>query len=68
MVNEIRKYIENLKNKTITIKVDVGRNRMEKYKGNILKTYSHVWTFKSNNGIKSFTYSDVISKNVIIGS
>ena len=66
MIEETRKKLENLKGKTITIKVDVGRNKKEKYTGKIVNTYSKIWTFQTKNDIKSFTYSDIIIKMVKI--
>lgn len=68
MLNDIKQKIENLKNKKIEIQVDVGRNKKEVYKGVIVGTYKNVWTFETGGEIKSFSYSDILIKNVMISS
>lgn len=68
MLENTKNNLEKLKGQTITIKVDVGRNKKERYKGKIINTYSKIWTFQTENVIKSFTYSDIIMKTVKISS
>ena len=68
MLEQIRKKIENLIGKKVTIFVDVGRNKNESYEGVILDTYKNVWTIKTSIDTKSFSYSDILIKNVIINS
>lgn len=68
MLEQIRKKIENLIGKKVTIFVDVGRNKNESYEGIILDTYKNVWTIKTSIDTKSFSYSDILIKNVIINS
>ena len=68
MLEQIRKKIENLIGKKVTIFVDVGRNKNESYEGIILDTYKNVWTIKTSIDNKSFSYSDILIKNVIINS
>lgn len=68
MKEEIKKKIDLLKGKKIRIKVDIGRNKKEIYEGFIVDTYSNVWIFKTKEMIKSFNYSDILTKQVIISS
>lgn len=68
MLEQIREKIKNLSGKKVTIFVDVGRNKNESYDGIILNVYKNVWTIKTDIDIKSFSYSDVLTKNVIINS
>ena len=68
MLEQIRKKIENLIGKKVTIFVDVGRNKNESYEGIILDTYKNVWTIKTSIDTKSFSDSDILIKNVIINS
>ena len=68
MLEQIRKKIENLIGKKVTIFVDVGRNKNESYEGIILDTYKNVWTIKTSIDTKSFSYSDILINNVIINS
>lgn len=68
MIKEIKKKIESLKGQTVTINVDVGRNKRETYEGVVLETYKKVWTFKTPTDIKSFGYTDLLINAVIISS
>ena len=54
MLEQIRKKIENLIGKKVTIFVDVGRNKNESYEGIILDTYKNVWTIKTVFRIQIF--------------
>ena len=68
MINNIKKTINSLVGKPVMIKVDVGRNKIEKYQGVILRAYDHIWTFKTKTDVKSFSYTDVLINAVIISS
>ena len=68
MIEKIKNDIMLLKGKKTKILVDVGRNKREVYVGEILETYSKIWTYKTDIDIKSFSYSDILVKNVIISS
>ena len=68
MINEIKKRIISLKGKKIKILVDVGRNKNEVYEGTITAAYSNVWLFKTSYDVKSFSYNDILIKNVVISS
>lgn len=65
-INLIKQRIELLKNEQIKIKVYLGRNKYEYFIGKIDKLHSNIFTVKTDSGIKSFTYSDVLIKNVVI--
>ena len=66
MIIDIKNKIENLKGKKIKVLVDLGRNKSEVYEGIVLNTYNKIWTLKTNVDIKSFGYTDVLIKSVII--
>ena len=66
MNNNIKNKLSLILGKNITIIVDVGRNKYDKYKGKILSLYDNIWLFESNNILMSFSYSDIISNFVII--
>lgn len=68
MLSEIKEHIKSLRGKKVKLLVDIGRNKMEKYEGVIQNAYNNVWTFKSKDSLKSFSYTDVLIKNVIISS
>ena len=54
----------------VTIKYNLGRNKYEKYDGLIKELYSHIFLVEMENRnqklIKSFSYSDVITKTIKI--
>lgn len=60
---------EHLGNKA-TIKYNLGRNKFEKYNATIKELYDNVFLVecKNNNNIeiKSFSYTDVITKRIKI--
>ena len=64
--NKIKKELLLLKNDKLKIKVNLGRNKSEYYEGYIDKIHSNIFTIKTNKRIKSFSFSDIIVKNVII--
>lgn len=61
-----KEKVKTLINKKIKIKVNIGRNKHEYYEGYIEKLHPNIFTIKTNQGIKSFTYTDVLTKNVIL--
>lgn len=68
MINDIKKAINQLVGHKTSIYVDVGRNKGEKYTGKIINAYNYIWTFETGKELKSFSYSDILSKIVIIDS
>ena len=65
-IDRIKKKIIEMKNFNLKIKVNLGRNKYEYYEGKIEKIHQNLFTVNTNKGIKSFTYSDVITKMVIL--
>lgn len=68
MLGEIKNMVSSLKGKKVKLLVDVGRNKLEEYEGIVENTYNNIWTLKTESDIKSFSYSDILIKNVIISS
>lgn len=64
--NKVTKNIGN----DVTIRCNIGRNRIEKYNVRIKETYKNVFIVETNNKdnieIKSFTYTDVMTKTIKI--
>ena len=52
--------------KKVLAKIDVGRNKYEYIEGILLNAYPFLFTIKTDNEIKSFSYSDVLIKNIIL--
>lgn len=69
-LQEIKKKVnENIGNEVI-IKYNIGRNRIEKYNVKIKETYKNIFIVetknKNNIEIKSFSYTDIITKTIKI--
>jgi uncharacterized protein Veg len=58
--------IRLLLNDKIKIKVYLGRNKYEYYEGYISKMHPNIFTINTNKGIKTFAYTDILIKNVVI--
>ena len=65
-INIIKEKIINLKNYKLKLKVNLGRNKYEYLEGKIERKTINIFTINTNKGIKSFSYSDVVTKGVII--
>ena len=65
-LEKIKNKIIELKNNKLKIKVYLGRNKYEFFEGYIDKIHPNVFTINTNKGIKSFSYSDIAIKNVVI--
>ena len=60
--NKLKEFI----NQKLKIKVFIGRNKYEYYEGLIDKMYDNIFTIKTETGIKSFSYSDIATKTIVI--
>ena len=65
-VYEIKKEIGANLGKEVSIKYNLGRNKYESYRVTIKELYDNVFLVENNLGIKSFSYSDVVTKQVKI--
>ncbi len=65
-IEKIKNELEKIIGKRVRIKVNVGRNKYEYYEGEILKVYPCLFTFSTVNFVKSFSYSDVLTKDIQI--
>lgn len=62
------KVSENIGN-DVVIRYNLGRNKVEKYNVKIKETYKNVFIVENNDKrseIKSFSYTDVITKTIKI--
>ena len=64
-IDKIKEEINSMIGKKVLAKVDIGRNKYEYIEGTLLNTYPFLFTIKTDNEIKSFSYSDVLTKNII---
>lgn len=62
----IKKEISSNMGKNVILTVRGNRNRKEIYEGVMYKMYPNIFTLKTNNGEKSFSYADVATKDILI--
>lgn len=66
-VKQIRDYLRTKIGTNVLIVYFGSRNRKEKYKGVIYQLYRNIFTIKLTSGdIKSFSYIDILTKNIVI--
>lgn len=67
---EVKNKINNNKGKIITLRYSLGRNKYEKYQAEIKEAYNNVFVVKldvmGREEIKSFSYTDIITKTLKI--
>ncbi len=68
-IDSVRKDLENHIGKKVVLKYNLGRNKVEKYHAVIKELYNYVFLVELNNNfneVKSFSYSDIITKTIKI--
>ena len=65
-IDKVKNKIKSLENHNLKIKIYLGRNKYEYLDGKIYKIYNNLFTIKTNKGIRTFSYSDVVTKVVEI--
>lgn len=68
-IENIRKELEEHLGKEVTIKYNMGRNKVEQYHVVIKELYNYVFLVELDNKVnevKSFSYSDIITKTIKI--
>lgn len=66
-LEKIKEKLNDYVGKKITINYNLGRNKIEKYEVILKELYSHVFLVElKNENIKSFSYSDIITKTIKI--
>ena len=70
-VEQIRIRLNDYLGKNVVIKYNLGRNKYEKYTVKIKELYKNIFLVellesKIKNEIKSFSYSDIITKTIRI--
>ena len=66
-IKEIRRFLRYKVGSNVVIVYYGSRNRKEKFNGVLYKLYSNIFTIKLYNGeVKSFSYSDILTKTVQI--
>jgi len=68
-VERVKEVLKNHIGDTVTINYDLGRNKSESYDAKIKELYQHIFLVElnsNNDALKSFSYSDVITKTIRI--
>ena len=63
-IDKIKLYVKSFLGKDIRVLVNLGRNKEESYVGKIEKLYPAVFTVRDGGLVKSYSYSDVMTKHV----
>ena len=70
-LQEIKEKVNKNIGNDVTIKYNIGRNRIEKYNVKIKQTYKNIFIVetknKNNKENKSFSYADIMTKTIKIG-
>ncbi len=63
---ETMERVNKLKGMPLIVRVNRGRNKIERFEGKIEAIYPSVFTVRlSDGGLSSFSYADVMAKNVM---
>ena len=65
-LEKIKFEVLNMKGKNVLAKINIGRNKYEYVEGIISEVYPFLFTIKTENETKSFSYSDILIKNVVL--
>lgn len=65
-IDLIKEDIKKYYGKKVTVKEYLGRNKYEEYHGTVKEMYPNTFIIEVDGIIKSFTYSDIVIKNIII--
>lgn len=62
----IKNKLRKLGSNKLKIKVYAGRKKYEYYSGYIKNLYPNIFTLDTDKGLKSFSYSDIATKAIIL--
>lgn len=65
-INIIRQKIEENLGKNVIITLKCIRNKKEIYEGKLYKVYPNIFSILTRNGEKTFSYVDVVTKDILI--
>ena len=67
-IQDVKRKIEMLRGKNLSLAVNKGRNRITKLDGQIVDLFPSVFTFRGEAGdLVAFSYSDIICGDIKIG-
>ena len=67
-IDKVKDKVATYKGQTLKFRFNGSRNQVEEFLGTIVETYDSVFTIMTNDSsfLKSFTYSDVLMKKLVI--
>lgn len=65
-INNVKEELKNKIGVQVKITVYGLRNKINSYEGKIFKIYPNIFTILYNNEEKSFSYRDIITKDIIV--
>jgi len=67
-IEKVRNKINSYKGQTLQFRFNGSRNQIEEFSATILDTYSSIFTviLKENSIVKSFSYSDVLIRKLVV--
>lgn len=65
-ISAIKVIVRDLVGKEVNVKEYVGRNKYEKYNAIVYQMYPNLFVLKRKNDLKTFAYSDLLIKNVVL--
>ena len=65
-IYQAKKLLKDNIGKKVSMKYNLGRNKYEEYMAVIKELYDYVFLVDTSLGVKSFSYIDVVTKNVKI--
>ena len=65
-ISSVKKDLLDHIGNIVSIKYSLGRNKYEEYEAKIKELYDYVFLVDTDLGVKSFSYTDVITKVIRI--
>lgn len=66
MIDAIKNDIKNHLNREVKVVSKENRNKQDIFYGYVSEIYSHVFLVSNGNSKKSYSYSDILSKDIQI--
>ncbi len=66
MIDEIKKLVKDYQNKEVKVISKENRNRNDIFYGIITQVYPHVFIVTNGIETKSFSYADILSRDITI--
>lgn len=67
-IEKVRNKLNNYKGQTLNFRFNGSRNQIEEFTGKIVEIYDYVFVIRPDNSnfLKSFSYSDVLIRKLVV--